>query len=98
MTVQSNNNLQSVSPTGVESVKKAGIIFSTVDPEVMLVKAKELGYALVDEQVNQLPNGKVFMSEKMVSRALKSKSAQMRPPPKSSLPFLRVIVFPVSIL
>jgi len=62
VTIQSNNNLQSISPTGVESVKKAGIIFSTVDPEVMLVKAKELGYALVDEQVNQLPNRKSFLT------------------------------------
>ena len=62
VTIQSNNNLQSVSPTEVESVKKAGTIFNTVDPEVMLVKAKELGYALVDEQVNQLPNRKSFLT------------------------------------
>jgi len=62
VTIQSNNNLQSVSPTGVESVKKAGIIFRAVDPKVMLVKAKELGYTLVDEEVNQLPNGKTFLT------------------------------------
>ena len=62
VTIQVNNNLQSVSVTGVESVKKAGIIFSAVDPEVLLVKAKELGYALVDEEINQLPNGKSFMT------------------------------------
>jgi len=61
-TIQSNNNLQSVSPTGVESVKKAGLIFKTIDPEIMLVKAKEMGYTLIDDEVNQLPNGKTFLT------------------------------------
>lgn len=59
-TIQSNNNLQSVSPTGIESVKKAGLIFKTIDPEIMLAKAKEMGYTLMDNETNQLPNGKTF--------------------------------------
>ncbi|HEY1869907.1 MAG TPA: hypothetical protein VGG71_02560, partial [Chitinophagaceae bacterium] len=62
VTIQLNNNLSSVSPTGVESVKKAGLIFNAVDPGIMLTKAKELGYTLVDEEVNQLPNGKSFLT------------------------------------
>ena len=61
-TIQSNNNLQSVSPTGVESVKKAGLIFKTIDPEIMLVKAKEMGYSLIGDETNQLPNGKTFLT------------------------------------
>jgi SAM-dependent methyltransferase len=62
VTIQSNNNLPSVSSTGVESVKKAGLIFNAVDPDVMLAKAKELGYRPADEEVNQLPNGKSFLT------------------------------------
>jgi hypothetical protein len=41
VTIQSNNNLQSVSPTGVESVKKVGLIFNAVDRDEMLAKAKD---------------------------------------------------------
>jgi len=66
VTVQSNNNLQSVSPTGVESVKKAGIIFGKVDPEEMLAKAGDAGYILVDEEINHLPNGKSFLTFDLV--------------------------------
>lgn len=62
VTIQSNNNLQSVSPTGVESIKKVELIFRPVDPEVMLIKTKESGYILVDREVNQLPNGKSFLT------------------------------------
>ena len=62
VTIQSNNNLQSVSPTGIESVKKAGIIFNAVDPDLVLAKAKKRGYSLVGEEVNQLPNGKSFLT------------------------------------
>ena len=60
--IQANNNLQSVSPTGVETVRKAGTIFSAVEPEVMLAKANKLGYAVVDKEVNPLPNGKSFLT------------------------------------
>lgn len=62
VTIQSNNNLQSVSPTGIESVKKAGEIFSVVEPEPMLAKANEMGFVLVSKEENQLPNGKVFLT------------------------------------
>ncbi|HEU5292336.1 MAG TPA: hypothetical protein VFU05_16930, partial [Cyclobacteriaceae bacterium] len=33
VTIQLNNNLKSVSPTGIESVKKAGLIFKDIDPD-----------------------------------------------------------------
>lgn len=62
VTIQSNNNLQSVSPTGIESVKEAGSIFTMIDPGVLLVKAREIGYALVGQEENQLPNGKTFLT------------------------------------
>ena len=59
---QANNNLQTVSPTGVETVKKAGTIFNAIDPEIMLAKSKELSFTLVDQEANQLPNGKSFLT------------------------------------
>jgi len=62
VTIQSNNNLQAVSPTGIESVKKAGTIFSLVEPGLMLAKAKELGYTLAGDEENKLPNGKTFLT------------------------------------
>jgi len=62
VTIQANNNLQTVSPTGVETVKKAGTIFNAIDPEIMLAKSKELSFTLVDQEANQLPNGKSFLT------------------------------------
>lgn len=58
VSIQSNNNLQSVSNTGIESIKKAGEIFSIVDPEILLGKASERGYLLLGNEENILPNGK----------------------------------------
>jgi len=58
ISIQSNNNKTSVSPTGIESVKKAGEIFSIVDPEELLSKAAKDGYTLIDKEENMLPNGK----------------------------------------
>src|SRR5579863_4594472 len=43
VSIQLNNNKPSVSSTGIESVKKAGKIFSIVDPEELLNKATENG-------------------------------------------------------
>ena len=62
VTIQANNNLQSVSPTEVESVKKTGTIFTAIDPEIMLAKSKEIGFTLVAQEANQLPNGKSFLT------------------------------------
>jgi SAM-dependent methyltransferase len=60
--IQSNNNKQSVSPTGIESVKKAAEIFSIVDPEELLSKAADTGYRLIAKEENILPNGKSIIT------------------------------------
>jgi 2-polyprenyl-3-methyl-5-hydroxy-6-metoxy-1,4-benzoquinol methylase len=62
VSIQSNNNKQTVSPTGIESVKKAGEIFSIIDPEEMLSKAAEKGFRLIGKEDNILPNGKSIIT------------------------------------
>ncbi|MEO7048032.1 MAG: class I SAM-dependent methyltransferase, partial [Ferruginibacter sp.] len=62
VSIQSNNNKQSVSPTGIESVKKAEEIFSIVNPEELLSKAAETGYRLIAREENSLPNGKSIIT------------------------------------
>jgi len=62
ISIQSNNNKQTVSPTGIESVKKAGEIFSIVDPEEMQSKAAEKGFRLMGKEENILPNGKSIIT------------------------------------
>jgi predicted TPR repeat methyltransferase len=62
VTIQCNNNLQSVSATGIESVKKAGSVFNAVDINLLLGKAKEMGFAYIGREENQLPNGKSFLT------------------------------------
>jgi predicted TPR repeat methyltransferase len=62
ISIQSNNNKQTVSPTGIESVKKAGEIFSIVDPELLASKISENGYKLVGKEENMLPNGKSIIT------------------------------------
>ena len=67
VSIQSNNNKQSVSPTGIESVKKAGEIFSVVNPEELLNKATDAGYKLIGKEENVLPNGKSILTFHFVS-------------------------------
>jgi hypothetical protein len=62
ISIQSNNNKQTVSPTGIESVKKAGEIFSIVDPEELLSKTADTGYKLMGKEENMLPNGKSIIT------------------------------------
>jgi len=62
VSIQANNSKTSVSPTGIESVKRAGEIFSIVDPEELLSKAKENGYRLIAKEENILPNGKSIIT------------------------------------
>ena len=62
VSIQSNNNKQSVSPTGIESVKKAGEIFSIVDPEELLSAAADKGYKFMGKEENILPNGKSIIT------------------------------------
>jgi hypothetical protein len=62
VSIQSNNNKQSITPTGIESIKKAGEIFSIVNPEMLLSKAAESGYRLLGKEENTLPNGKSIIT------------------------------------
>lgn len=62
ISIQANNNIPSVSSTGIESVKKAGEIFSIVDPEALLNKAAENGYNFIEKEENILPNGKSIIT------------------------------------
>jgi hypothetical protein len=67
VSIQSNNNKQTVTPTGIESVKKAGEIFSIVDPDELLRKSTEKGYNFMGKEENILPNGKSIISFHLVS-------------------------------
>jgi len=62
VSIQSNNNRQSISPTGIESIKKAGEIFSIVNPDMLQSRAAETGYRLIGKEENELPNGKSIMT------------------------------------
>jgi len=68
ISIQSNNNKPSVSSTGIESVKRAGEIFSIVDPEDLLRKADEGGYKFIGSEENTLPNGKSIISFHVLSK------------------------------
>lgn len=58
ISIQSNNNAQSVSASGIDSVKKLGPIFSEVNPSELLLKATQAQLTLVGQEENFLPNGK----------------------------------------
>jgi hypothetical protein len=60
--IQSNNNKPPVSSTGIESVKKAGSIFSAVNPEELLTKSGESGFVLIGKEENRLPNEKSIIT------------------------------------
>jgi len=61
-TIQSNNNRPSVSSTGIESVKKAGAVFSAVNPEALLKRSGESGFVQIGKEENRLPNDKSFIT------------------------------------
>jgi len=67
VSIQANNNIQSISPTGIESVKKAGEIFSIVSPELLVNKTLESGFILIGKEENILPNGKSIITFHFVS-------------------------------
>jgi hypothetical protein len=62
VTIQQNNNRQTVSATGIESIKKAGDVFKVVDRQELLAKASGIGFALKQTEENILPNGKSFIT------------------------------------
>jgi hypothetical protein len=58
ITIQSNNGVQSVSKTGVESIKSVGRIFKPIGQEDLQVEAVTFGFDCVGSEENFLPNGK----------------------------------------
>ena len=62
VTIQSNNGNQSVSETGVESIKSVKEIFKIVDKDSLQVNALKMGFELTGSEENILPNGKSFLT------------------------------------
>ena len=62
ITIQSNNGNQSVSQTGVESIKSVKEIFKIVDKDNLQVNASKVGFELISSEENTLPNGKSFLT------------------------------------
>jgi LAS superfamily LD-carboxypeptidase LdcB len=62
ITIQSNNGLESVSSTGIESVKSVEEIFRIVDREDLQNNALKFGFELISSEENILPNGKSFLT------------------------------------
>lgn len=58
ITIQSNNGVQSVSHTGVESVKSVASIFKTIDKDDLQKEAVAFGFDCVGSEENFLSNGK----------------------------------------
>lgn len=58
VSIQSNNGVQSVSQSGIESVQKVGSIFQLIDQEILVTKAIEIGLKLVENEESFFPNGK----------------------------------------
>jgi ubiquinone/menaquinone biosynthesis C-methylase UbiE len=59
--IQKNNGATSVSPTGVEAIKKAGEVFNLVDETLLIDKAKRMGLIQHSRTEHFLPNGKSFI-------------------------------------
>jgi len=59
--IQKNNNVTSVSPTGVESVKEIGSVFKILDEFEFEKIAKEKGFKLISKTEHFLVNGKSFV-------------------------------------
>ncbi len=62
ITIQSNNGNQSVSQTGVESIKLVKETFKIVDKDNLQVNALTIGFDLIGSEENILPNGKSFLT------------------------------------
>jgi len=62
ITIQSNNGNQSVSQTGVESIKSVKEIFKIVDKDNLQINALKVGFKLINSEESILPNGKSFFT------------------------------------
>lgn len=61
-TIQANNGVQSVSKTGVESIKSVASIFKVIDKNDLKKAAEEHGFNCVSSEENFLPNGKSLLT------------------------------------
>ncbi|MFA4869369.1 MAG: hypothetical protein WC623_14295 [Pedobacter sp.] len=62
ITIQSNNGNQSVSQTGVESIKAVKDIFTIVDSDYLMSIAQTFGFELIESAENIMPNGKSLLT------------------------------------
>lgn len=62
ITIQSNNGNQSVSQTGVESIKAVKDIFTIVDADYLRSVAQMSGFELIGSEENIMPNGKSLLT------------------------------------
>ncbi|OMQ08948.1 class I SAM-dependent methyltransferase [[Flexibacter] sp. ATCC 35103] len=58
ISIQSNNGVQSVSKSGIESLQKVRSIFQLIDPDTLVSKAIEKGLKLIENEESFFPNGK----------------------------------------
>ena len=70
VTIQSNNGVQSVSTTGIESVKSVGSIFKIIEKEDLLTRAGMFGFECSGLEENFLPNGKSLLTYEFSKNAI----------------------------
>ena len=58
VSIQSNNNLQTISETGIESIKKVSNLFKIIDPDELNEAASRQNFLQLFFEENILPNGK----------------------------------------
>ena len=62
VTIQSNNGVQTVSKTGVESIKSIASIFKIIDRDDLQTKATKFGFDYISSEENFLPNRKSLIT------------------------------------
>lgn len=62
VTIQSNNGVQTVSKTGVESIRSVASIFEIIDRDDLQAKAAKVGFECISSEENFLPNGKSLIT------------------------------------
>lgn len=58
VTIQENNGVSSVSQTGIETIKSAGLIFRLISESDLVSVADKFGFCKIDFEENILPNKK----------------------------------------
>jgi hypothetical protein len=68
ITIQSNNGVQSVSKTGIESIKSVASVFKIVDKINLINTALRHGFEAIGMEENFLPNGKSLITCEFFSK------------------------------